>query len=150
MGVNRGIAEEAVDQAAGPPLQLTEHDDVRVAAFERLASQQLDASYGLARAILGRSGDAEDAVHDAFETAWHKWPSLRDPARFEAWFGRIVVNTCRDRLRREARRRTEVLDPQAQATIRWRERRPVMSSTEPSPASSPTTRSSWPCATTAT
>jgi RNA polymerase sigma-70 factor (ECF subfamily) len=28
---------------------------------------------------------------------------LRDPAAFEAWFDRIVVNACRDRMRRNSR-----------------------------------------------
>ncbi len=110
-GADWGIAEESVDQPVSRITKLAGREDNRAAAFERLASEHLDAAYRLARAILGRAGDAEDAVHDAFETAWRKWSSLRDPARFEAWFGRIVVNTCRDRLRRDARRRTEELDP---------------------------------------
>ena len=42
-------------------------------------------------------------MHDAFVTAWTNWASLRDQALFERWFQRIVVNTCRDRLRRGAR-----------------------------------------------
>src|SRR4029078_5772698 len=42
--------------------------------------------------------------HDAVVTAWKRYGSLRDPARFEPWFERILVNTCRDRLRRERRR----------------------------------------------
>jgi RNA polymerase sigma-70 factor (ECF subfamily) len=111
-GASWGIAEESVDQPASPITSVAGSEDERASAFERLANEHLDGSYRLARAILGRSGDAEDAVHDAFETAWRKWGSLRDPARFEAWFGRIVVNTCRDRLRRSARRRTDELDEQ--------------------------------------
>ena len=35
--------------------------------------------------------------------AWRHFGELRDPDRFDAWFGRILVNACRDRLR--ARRR---------------------------------------------
>lgn len=69
-------------------------------AFRRLAERTLDANYRLARMILGRPADAEDAVHDAYVAAWQAWSSLRDPERFDAWFGRILVNTCRDRLRR--------------------------------------------------
>lgn len=99
-----------MDQPASPITSTVGVEEERAAAFERLATEHLDRSYRLAGAILGRTGEAEDAVHDAFETAWRKWASLRDPARFEAWFGRIVVNTCRDRLRRNARRRTEELD----------------------------------------
>jgi RNA polymerase sigma-70 factor (ECF subfamily) len=72
----------------------------RAAAFRELADRHLEASYRLARAILDDPVEAEDATHDAFETAWKAWDSLRDPERFERWFDRIIVNTCRNRLRR--------------------------------------------------
>lgn len=68
-------------------------------AFLRLADGHLDASYRLARAILRDPAEAQDATHDAFVQAWRKWATLREPARFEQWFDRILVNTCRDRLR---------------------------------------------------
>ena len=109
-GANWGITEESVGEPAPPMTSVAGGVDERAVAFERLAHERLDGAYRLARAILGRSGDAEDAVHDAFETAWRKWDSLHDHTRFEAWFGRIVVNTCRDRLRRSARQRTDELD----------------------------------------
>jgi RNA polymerase sigma-70 factor, ECF subfamily len=82
-----------------------ESDAGRVAAFQRLADQRLDASYRLANAILGDEGQAQDAVHDAVVLAWQRWSSLRERARFDAWFDRIVVNVCRDRLRQASRRR---------------------------------------------
>jgi len=75
----------------------------RAAAFSELAERHLDASYRLATLILGDRAEAEDATHEAFIAAWRSWGSLRDPARFEAWFGRILVNACRDRLRRTRR-----------------------------------------------
>ena len=75
------------------------------AAFLKLAEHNLDASYRLARAILHDPADAEDATHDAYLQAWRKWSTLRDASRFEAWFTRILVNTCRDRLRRAEQRR---------------------------------------------
>jgi RNA polymerase sigma-70 factor, ECF subfamily len=68
-------------------------------AFLRLANERLDAAYRLARAILRDPTEAQDATHDAFVQAWRKWSTLRDPASFDAWFDRILVNTCRDRLR---------------------------------------------------
>lgn len=77
----------------------------RIAAFQRLADQRLDASYALATAVLRNDADAQDAVHDAVIRAWGRWGSLRDRTRFDAWFDRIVVNICRDRLR-AARYRT--------------------------------------------
>lgn len=84
------------------PMEVDQTTD-RAAAFLRLADQHLDASYRLARAILRDSGEAHDATHDAFLQAWRKWPTLRDPDRFEQWFDRILVNTCRNHLRHASR-----------------------------------------------
>jgi len=79
--------------------------DARAAAFRSLVESELDRAYRLATVILGDRYDAEDAVHDAVEVAWRRWSDLRDEQRFQAWFGKIVVNACRDRLRRSRRRR---------------------------------------------
>jgi len=54
----------------------------------------------LAGLILGSFNDAEDLTHDAFVRAWNNIDSLRDPAQFQPWFDRILVNLCRDRQRR--------------------------------------------------
>jgi RNA polymerase sigma-70 factor (ECF subfamily) len=80
----------------------------RAAAFGRLAEEHLDAAYRLARAILRDPVAAQDATHDAFVQAWRKWSTLRDPALFEHWFDRILVNTCRNRLRSADRRATDI------------------------------------------
>lgn len=89
-------------------------DDVAAAAaaFTELVDARLDESYRLARVMLRSRADAEDAVHDAFLSAWRQRRSLRDPARIDAWFGRIVVNACRDRLRHRRRHPTEQLGAQ--------------------------------------
>ncbi len=68
-----------------------------------LLDAHLDSAYRLARAILLDEGDAEDVVQEACLIAWKKHGSLRDPDRLEAWFDRIVVNLCRDRLRHRQR-----------------------------------------------
>jgi RNA polymerase sigma-70 factor (ECF subfamily) len=82
----------------------------RAAAFTELTERHLDASYRLAGLILGNWADAEDATHDAVLQAWQRWSSLRDPERFPAWFQRILVNVCRDSMRRR-RLRPIVVDP---------------------------------------
>jgi RNA polymerase sigma-70 factor, ECF subfamily len=87
---------------------VVEQPTERARAFLRLADDHLDAAYRLARAILRDATDAQDATHDAFEQAWRKWATLRDPARFEPWFDRILVNTCRDRLRSSRRQATDI------------------------------------------
>ena len=81
-----------------------------------LADEHLDRAYRLARAILGNPNDAQDATHDAFVRAWRKWDTLRDPERFEPWFDRILVNTCRNRLRARRPRPTDISAELAQAT----------------------------------
>jgi RNA polymerase sigma-70 factor (ECF subfamily) len=72
-------------------------------AFASFAEQRLDAAYRTASFILRDRASAEDAVHDAFVLAWRRRENLRDPAAAGAWFGRILVNVCRDRLRHESR-----------------------------------------------
>jgi RNA polymerase sigma-70 factor (ECF subfamily) len=78
-------------------------DAERAATFRQLAERHLSDSYRLANAILGDPSESKDAVHDAFLTAWRKWHSLHDHGKFEQWFQRIVVNTCRNRLKRAKR-----------------------------------------------
>lgn len=67
--------------------------------FRQLVSNELDEAFRVACLILGDRLDAEDAVQDALLSAWAARGSLREPDRFGAWFGRIVVNKCRDRRR---------------------------------------------------
>ena len=79
--------------------------------FGALIERHLDGAYRLATVIIGDAMEAEDAVHDAAIAAWRGWSTLRDPDRFEAWFSRIVVNACRDRLRSRRRRPIVELTP---------------------------------------
>lgn len=68
-----------------------------------LVLARIGDAYRLARAILLDDGEAEDAVQEASLAAWRRQGSLRDPARFDVWFDRILVNQCRDQLRRRKR-----------------------------------------------
>ena len=90
---------------------------LREVAFRQLADRHLETSYRLASAILRNRAEAEDATHDAFVQAWRSWPTLRDPAKFEHWFGRILVNVCRNRLKRAGRWRAQDLSDDI-ATVR--------------------------------
>jgi RNA polymerase sigma-70 factor, ECF subfamily len=75
-----------------------------------MSPPELTRAYRIAGLILGNAEDAEDATHDALMRAWRSAASLRDPERFDAWFDRILVNACRDRLRRRGRIRFIGLD----------------------------------------
>jgi len=80
--------------------------------FSSLIERHLDGAYRLATVILGDAMEAEDVVHDAAISAWRHWSSLRDQDRFDAWFSRIVINACRDRLRSRRRRPVVELAPE--------------------------------------
>jgi RNA polymerase sigma-70 factor, ECF subfamily len=105
------LADRA-DRGSAPGRDLTRRD----AAFLLLADEHLDRAYRLARAILRDPTEAQDATHDAFVQAWRKWETLRDAERFEAWFDRILVNTCRNRLRGNRRLATDISAEVALAT----------------------------------
>ncbi len=71
----------------------------RIEAFALLDDARLLQSYRLATLILRDRYEAEDATQEAVEKAWQAWRTLRDRDRFDAWFDRILVNACRNRLR---------------------------------------------------
>jgi RNA polymerase sigma-70 factor, ECF subfamily len=84
--------------------------DGAAAAFVRAARGAVPAAYRLAGYILGDGCEAQDAVQDALVKAWRNWSGLRDLDAFGPWFERIVVNVCRDRLRRHRTLRMVELD----------------------------------------
>lgn len=95
-----------LDQAAAP---VTTDDAVR-----RLLRARIDDAYKLAMFILHDPVAAEDAVQEAALLAWDRRRTLRDNESADGWFTRILVNVCRDELRRRARRpRFIALDPAA-------------------------------------
>lgn len=69
-------------------------------AFDRFTQSRLERAYRLAGIILRDRSAAEDAVHEAAINAYRHWDDLRDKARLDAWFDRILVNECRAQLRR--------------------------------------------------
>ena len=60
----------------------------------------VDRRYRLAGLLLGNAADAEDATQEAMVRAWRSAATLRDPSRVDAWLDGILVNVCRDRMRR--------------------------------------------------
>jgi RNA polymerase sigma-70 factor, ECF subfamily len=93
-------------------LIVTKQDAVESASAEyvRAARAKADDGYRLAGYLLGDADEAQDAVQEALIKAWRSWSSLRDPERFGAWFDRILVNVCRDRMRRHRTLRMVELD----------------------------------------
>ncbi len=57
--------------------------------------------YRVARTMLRREADCEDAVQEALLRAWAKLDTLRNEAYFETWLIRILINQCRMFYRRQ-------------------------------------------------
>jgi RNA polymerase sigma-70 factor (ECF subfamily) len=97
------ICHAATDEGGWPMVEVTlerESGSVAQQAFVRLAERELSRAYRLAGLILGNQHDAEDATQDALIRAWAAASRLNSWDDFQAWFDRILVNVCRDRLRR--------------------------------------------------
>jgi RNA polymerase sigma-70 factor (ECF subfamily) len=84
------VVDELVDRAR--------HGDRE--AFAALVQLTGDRMYALAARILRDADLAEDALQGALIAAWKHLPTLRDPARFEAWLRRLLVHACYAEARR--------------------------------------------------
>jgi RNA polymerase sigma-70 factor (ECF subfamily) len=76
-------------------------------AFEELVRTAGGALLATARRMLGREEDAQDALQEAFLSAFKSLGSFEGGARLSTWLHRIVINACLMKLR-SRRRRPEV------------------------------------------
>lgn len=87
-------------------LRVAQGDEV---AFGLLVRRHLPRAYAIARRILDRNGEAEDAAQEAFTKIWVNARDYQaDKAAFTTWLHRIVVNTALDMARKK--RPTAVAD----------------------------------------
>jgi RNA polymerase sigma factor (sigma-70 family) len=95
-------------------------DDVSFAPDDVSFAQRSDAylgrALGLACYILGDLHEAEDATQEAMTRAWKARRSLRQPDVFDSWIDRILVNVCRERMRRRRRLREVSLPDEGEHT----------------------------------
>jgi RNA polymerase sigma-70 factor, ECF subfamily len=74
-------------------------------AFELLFDRYENRVYDLAYTILGDAQEAQDAAQDAFIRILERLDSYQGEAAFETWLTAVVVNCCRDYMRRRKARR---------------------------------------------
>ncbi len=72
--------------------------------FTLLIRQYNRRLYRLARATLRDDAEAEDALQDAYLSAYHAMPEFRGDAALSTWLSRLVLNECLGRIRRSNRR----------------------------------------------
>lgn len=75
-------------------------------ALRALVSTHSAGMARLAFAILGDAEQSKDAVQLAWEIAWRKLSSLRDPTRVRSWLLVLAANEARRLARRTRTRRT--------------------------------------------
>lgn len=91
-GVDEGRVTSSVEQ------------DEREEGFHVLVEQYTNLAYNVALRMLHNVEDAEDAVQEAFLSAYRAFTSFRGQSKASTWLYRIVVNTCLMKIRKEKAR----------------------------------------------
>jgi RNA polymerase sigma factor (sigma-70 family) len=78
------------------------------AAFELLMRRHNRRLYRLARATLRNDAEAEDALQEAYLSAYRSIGQLRGESVLFTWLSRLVLNECKGRQRRYARRQNVI------------------------------------------
>jgi RNA polymerase sigma-70 factor, ECF subfamily len=94
------------DMDPGLVVRAQQGDEAAFAAITRAVD---DRFLQVAYRVLRDRNSAQDAVQQALLTIWGTLPQLRDPARFEAWSYRVLMNVCLTETRRRTRWRTVTL-----------------------------------------
>ena len=87
---------------------MTEARDDR-AFFSQRVEENLDAFYGVAMRLTGKSADAEDLVAATVAKAWAAIGTLEDRGRFRPWAFRILRNCYISDYRKKSVRPTEAV-----------------------------------------
>ena len=81
-------------------------------AFEQLVRDNTGRMLAVARRYLRNDDDAQDAVQEAFLSAFKAIDRFEGGSRLSTWLHRIVVNACLMRLRSKKRKPEESLEDQ--------------------------------------
>ena len=74
------------------------------AEVNTLVENYSDRGFHVALRILHNAHDAEDAVQEAFISAYRAFPNFKGQSKASTWLYRIVVNTCLLKIRKEKTR----------------------------------------------
>ncbi|XEC94482.1 RNA polymerase sigma factor [Paenibacillus tarimensis] len=74
-----------------------------IEAFTSLIRANEPFMYGIARSILKSDPDAGDAIQETIIKAYNSISKLREPNYFRTWLTRILINECRQIVRRNSK-----------------------------------------------
>lgn len=80
-------------------------------AFDSLALADYPRLFRVAHGVLRNRSHAEDATQQAYLDIWRNIRRLRDPAKFEPWSYRLLVNACYAEAKRTPRWLPEISVP---------------------------------------
>ena len=69
-------------------------------AFVKLMEMNKQGMYKVAKSYLKSEEDVADAMQDTILTCYEKLDSLREPRYFKTWMIRILINKCKDILKK--------------------------------------------------
>ncbi len=73
-------------------------------SFTEIVEQYSDLAYSVAFRMLRNADDAEDAVQEAYISAFKALPNFKGQSKLSTWVYRIVVNTCLMKIRKDKSR----------------------------------------------
>src|SRR5262245_11904417 len=94
----------AVADLDGAPEALVQHHQSRVEELVNIFVDRWQSLYRIAMRQLENAADAEDAVQDAFLSAYTHLAQFKRQARMSTWVTTIVINSARMKLRRRPRK----------------------------------------------
>merc|ERR1711941_183228 len=74
--------------------------DGDVASFEQLIKEYRTYVYNIAYRMMGNTYDADDMAQESLIKAFKSIHQFKANAKFSTWLYRIVMNTCKDELRK--------------------------------------------------
>ena len=84
--------------------------DAQRSAYARAVEDHSDSVFRLAMVYLRNPQDARDCCQDVFLKLMERGKQFDSDVHRRAWLLAVTKNTCRDHLRREARRRAQPLE----------------------------------------
>ncbi len=73
-------------------------------SFTEMVEQYSDLAYSVAFRMLRNAEDAEDAVQEAYISAFKALPTFKGQSKLSTWLYRIVVNACLMKIRKDKSR----------------------------------------------
>jgi RNA polymerase sigma-70 factor (ECF subfamily) len=104
----------AVADLDGAPQTLAQHHQSGVGELTNIFVDRWQSLYRIAMRQLENRADAEDAIQDAFLSAYTHLDQFKRQARMSTWVTTIVINSARMKWRRRPRKAHVALSDQSQ------------------------------------